>query len=136
MRIPIPISRSGFKKDGTITAVKIDNIVAKMGQYGIDHFEDNTRIPNLLLNYVEAQANIAPAWWFRCEQNHNCFCFNAPCSPTWPMPQGMDPTEVALKNDGAGRQGHGDTFPNSKKSMGSRIATVLAEIIEKGKIGH
>jgi len=121
----------GFKKDGTITAVKIDNIVAKMGQYGIDHFEDNTRIPNLLLNYVEAQTNVAPAWWFRCEQNHNCFCFNAVFAHVADA-AGLDPTEVALKNDGTGGKDM-KYLSKFKKEHGFPDRDSLGEIVEKGK---
>ena len=121
----------GFKNDGTITAVKIDNITAKMGQYGIDHFEDNTRIPNLLLNYVEAQANMAPAWWFRCEQNHNSFCFSAVFAHVADA-IGMDPTEVALKNDGADGKDM-QYLSKFKKDHGFPDRDSLAEVIEKGK---
>jgi xanthine dehydrogenase molybdenum-binding subunit len=121
----------GFKNDGTITAVKIDNIVAKMGQYGIDHFEDNTRIPNLMLNYVEAQTNFAPAWWFRCEQNHNCFCFSAVFAHVADA-AGIDPTEVALKNDGV--EGKDMAYLSKfKKKHGFADRDSLAEVIEAGK---
>lgn len=121
----------GFKNDGTITAVKIDNIVAKMGQYGIDHFEDNSRIPNLLLNYVEAQTNFAPAWWFRCEQNHNCFVFSTVFAHVADA-AGLDPTEVALKNDGV--EGKDMAYLSKfKKDHGFPDRDSLAEIIEAGK---
>ena len=121
----------GFKNDGTITAVKIDNIVAKMGQYGIDHFEDNTRIPNLLLNYVEAQTNFAPAWWFRCEQNHNSFCLSAVFDHVADA-AGLDPTVVALKNDGV--EGKDMVYLSKfKKDHGFPDRDSLAEIIEAGK---
>ncbi len=121
----------GFKNDGIITAVKIDNITAKMGQYGIDHFEDNTRIPNLLLNYVEAQANMAPAWWFRCEQNHNSFCLSAVFAHVAEA-TGLDPTEVALKNDGADGKDM-QYLSKFKKDHGFPDRDSLAEVIEKGK---
>lgn len=121
----------GLKNDGTITAVKIDNIVAKMGQYGIDHFEDNTRIPNLLLNYVEAQTNFAPAWWFRCEQNHNSFCLSAVFDHVADA-AGLDPTVVALKNDGV--EGKDMAYLSKfKKAHGFPDRDSLAEIIEAGK---
>ena len=121
----------GFQDDGTNTAVKIDQIVAKMGQYGIDHFEDNTRIPNLLLNYVEAQTNFAPAWWFRCEQNHNSFCFSAVFAHVAEA-AGLDPTEVALKNDGAEGKDM-EYLSKFKIDHGFPDRDSLAECIEKGK---
>ncbi|NLE73712.1 MAG: xanthine dehydrogenase family protein molybdopterin-binding subunit [Actinobacteria bacterium] len=121
----------GFNKDGTITAVKLDTIVAKMGQYGIDHFMDNTRIPNLLLNYLEAQCNIPPAWWMRCEQNHNAFCLSAVFDHVADALE-MDPVEVALKNDGV--EGRDMAYLAAfKKDHGFQVRDSLAEIVEKGK---
>jgi CO/xanthine dehydrogenase Mo-binding subunit len=121
----------GTKNDGTITAVKIDNICAKMGQYGIDHFAENSRIPNLLLNYVEAQINTAPAWWFRCEQNHNSLCFSVVFEHVADA-LGMDPVEVALKNDGAeGRDM--EYLAAFKEEHGFPVRDSLRECVEAGK---
>lgn len=121
----------GVKNDGTITSVKIDNICGKMGQYGIDHLMENTRIPNLLLNYVESQINIAPAWWFRCEQNHNAMCLSAIFEHVAEA-VGIDPTEVALMNDGA--EGHDmEYLAKFKKDHGFPVRDSLKEAIELGK---
>ena len=121
----------GFKNDGAITAVKIDTIAAKLGQYGIDHFEDNTRIPNLLCNYVEVQTNFAPAWWFRCEQNHNAFVFGSVFAHVADA-AGLDPIEVALRNDGV--LGKDMSYLSKfKKEHGFPDRDSLKEVIEKGK---
>lgn len=121
----------GVKNDGTITAVKIDNICAKMGQYGIDHFAENTRIPNLLLNYVEAQINTAPAWWFRCEQNENSLCFSQVFEHAADA-VGMDPVEVALKNDGTEGKDM-EYLAKFKKDHGFPVRDSLRECVEAGK---
>lgn len=121
----------GFKNDGTITAVKIDNICGKMGQYGIDHLEENTRIPNLLLNYLETNINVAPAYWFRCEQNHNALCLSMVFDHV-AAELGMDPTLVALKNDGV--EGHDMEYLSKfKRQHGFPDRDSLGEAIEMGR---
>lgn len=121
----------GFKDDGTITAVKIDNICGKMGQYGIDHLIENTRIPNLLLNYMETQLNMAPAWWFRCEQNHNTLCLSLVFDHVADA-AGLDPTNVALKNDGAEGKDM-EHLAKFKEEHGFPVRDSLKECIDKGK---
>ena len=121
----------GVKNDGIITAVKIDNICGKMGQYGIDFLVENTRIPNLLLNYVEAQINTAPAWWFRCEQNHNALSLSLVFDHAADA-IGMDPVEVALKNDGAEGKDM-EYLAKFKKDHGFPVRDSLRECVESGK---
>ena len=59
----------GAKKDGTITAVDLKNIFAVFQcTPGVEHFNDNTRIPNLRCEALTADVSKGPAWWFRCEQ--------------------------------------------------------------------
>lgn len=120
----------GFKNDGTVTALKIDNICGKMGQYGIDHFMENSRVPNLLLNYIETQINVAPAWWFRCEQNHNAFCFSVVFEHVADA-AGLDPVEVALKNDGAEGKDM-EYLSDFKRKHGFPDRDSLKEIIDSG----
>ena len=48
---------------------------------------------------------------------------------------GLDPTEVALKNDGA--EGHDMAWLNERKAeMGFAVRDSLRECIERGKSGH
>ena len=57
----------GFKKDGTITAVSLKSLFAVYAAVtGIDHFVDNTRIPNLYCEAVPVDVSSGPAWWARC----------------------------------------------------------------------
>jgi len=69
--------RVGAKKDGTITAVEMKNVFAVyMCSNGIDHFIENTRIPNLSCEGLTVDVSKGPAWWCRCEQLPNTFCFS------------------------------------------------------------
>ena len=122
----------GFKKDGMITAVHLKNI---FGVYiatpGIEHFIDNTRIPNLLCESTVADVSKGPAWWCRCEQLPNCFCLTLVFDHV-AAELGMDPTEVALKNDGCDGKdtSHLDAY---KKEHGFPKRNSLKECIEAGK---
>jgi CO/xanthine dehydrogenase Mo-binding subunit len=124
--------RAGTKRDGTITAVQMKNIFANyMCSTGIEHFLENTKIPNLRCETVTATVNKAPAWWCRCEQLPNVFCqtlvFDYVAAAL-----GMDPTEVARKNDGC--DGHGISFLSEyKKKHGFEDRDSLGECIEAGK---
>jgi xanthine dehydrogenase molybdenum-binding subunit len=90
----------GVKRDGTITAVQMKNVFGNyMCTSGIEHFVENTRVKNLRCEGITANVNKPPAWWCRCEQLPNVFCqtliFDHAAEAL-----GLDPTEVALKNDG------------------------------------
>ena len=122
----------GFKKDGTITAVQMfNNFAIYMCTNGIEHFIENTRIPNLKCETVNVDVSIAPAWWHRCEQLPNVFTFTLVFEHV-AAALGMDSTEVALKNDGYGGQ---DTsaLASYKKEHGFPDRDSLAECIEAGK---
>jgi xanthine dehydrogenase molybdenum-binding subunit len=122
----------GVKKDGTITAVDMKNIFAvTMCTPGVEHFIDNTRIPNLRNHALLVDVSKAPAWWDRCEQLPNCFCLTLVFDHV-AAELGLDPTEVALKNDGC--EGHGmDWLAKYKKEHGFPDRDSLRECIERGK---
>ena len=122
----------GAKKDGTITAVEMhNNFAVYMCTNGIEHFIENTRIQNLKCETVNVDVSIGPAWWHRCEQLPNVFCFTMVFEHV-AAELGLDPTEVALKNDGYSGQ---DTsaLEKYKKEHGFPDRDSLKECIEAGK---
>jgi xanthine dehydrogenase molybdenum-binding subunit len=122
----------GAKNDGTITAVQMKNVFAVFAcTSGIDHFIDNTRIPNLLCEITQADVSKGPAWWDRCEQLPNTLCFTLIFDHV-ANELGLDPTEVALKNDGY--EGKDTTqLLNYKREHGFPDRDSLKECIEAGK---
>ena len=122
----------GAKKDGTITAVQVKNIFAVyMCTPGIEHFIDNTRIPNLKCEGLVVDVSKGPAWWDRCEQLPNCLCLTLVFDRV-ATELGLDPTEVALKNDGC--DGHDTTYLSEyKREHGFPDRDSLKECIEAGK---
>jgi xanthine dehydrogenase molybdenum-binding subunit len=124
----------GYKNDGTITAVKARAIMANqtLPVFGIvKHIIDNTRIPNVYGELIAVRVNKGPTVPVRCEQNANChsmtLVFNHVAADL-----GMDPAEIALKNDGA--EGHDLNWLTERKiEMGFTPRDSLRECIEKGK---
>jgi xanthine dehydrogenase molybdenum-binding subunit len=107
----------GAKNDGTITAVEMKNIFANYQcTPGIEHFLENTRIPNLRCTALTANVSKAPAWWDRCEQLPNSFCLTLVFDHV-AAELGLDPTLVALKNDGC--EGHGTEWLDKLGDTGS-----------------
>ena len=122
----------GFKNDGTITAVQIKNLFAVYAAAtGSDHFVDNTSIPNLACEAVPVDVSIGPAWWCRCEHLPNCLCLTLVFDHV-AAELGMDPTEVALKNDGC--HGHDTSYLEQyRHEHGFPDRDSLKECIEVGK---
>lgn len=122
----------GAKKDGTITAVEMKNIFdVYMCTPGIEHFIDNTGIPNLKCEDSVADVSKPNAWWCRCEQLPNVFCLTLVFDHVADA-LGLDPTEVALKNDGC--DGHGMEYLSKyKQEKGFPDRDSLRECIEAGK---
>jgi xanthine dehydrogenase molybdenum-binding subunit len=122
----------GAKKDGTITALDMKNIFAVFQcTPGVEHFVDNTRIPNLRCEALTADVSKGPAWWCRCEQLPNAFCLTLVFDHV-AAELGLDPTEVALKNDGC----HGKDMvylSDYKREHGFPDRDSLKECIEAGK---
>ena len=122
----------GAKKDGTITAVDMKNIFAVFQcTPGAEHLLENTRIPNLKCQAITADVSKAPAWWDRCEQLPNAFCLTMIFDHVADA-LNLDPTLVALKNDGC--ESHDmDWLLKYKKEHGFPERDSLKECIEAGK---
>ena len=119
----------GAKKDGTITAVDW-HVVGPFQEMHIEKTHESTRIPNLRNTQEWALIN---------HGHHICFRHGAHCC----VPHnvmfdqvaaefGLDPTEVALKNDGC--KGHDwDWVTQYQKENGFPQRQSLKEIIKLGK---
>jgi len=122
----------GAMKDGTITAVDMKNIFAVFQcTPGAEHLLENTRIPNLKCQAISVDVSKAPAWWDRCEQLPNAFCLTMIFDHV-AAALGLDPTLVALKNDGC--EGHDmEWLLKYKREHGFPERDSLLECIEAGK---
>ncbi len=124
----------GVKNDGTITAVYAHSLVTNQALpvFGIvRHIMENTKIPNLYGKSEGVLINTGPNLATRCEMNSNCHSMTQVFARAAEA-VGMDPTEVALKNDGA--EGHDMEWLNKRKAeMGFEVRDSLRECIEKGK---
>lgn len=125
--------KAGAKNDGTITAVEV-RLVLVNAQYPFGpakHFLENTKIPNIYGKRIQVRINKGPNTAVRCEQNPNCLPFTLVFGHV-AAELGLDPTEVALKNDGA--EGHDMTWLNQRKAeMGFQVRDSLKECVERGK---
>ena len=124
----------GAKKDGTITAVKGRAVLANQQWpvFGfLKHLTENTRIPNIYAKLEVVQTNKGPNVPVRCEQNANTHSLTLVFDHI-ANALGLDPTEVALKNDGA--DGNDSDWLNKQKlERGFKVRDSLRECIEKGK---
>ena len=136
MDIAVHNFRVGVKNDGTITAVAIKSIFsngpkAAEPNMGIGHFIENSRVPNLFKENIAGIVNKGPVNAVRCEQLANTYCFNTVFSHV-ANELGLDPTEVALKNDGC--EGHDMAYlADFKRRYGKPERDSLRECIEAGK---
>jgi len=123
----------GAKNDGTITAVRAKSVMANQ-QYPfgpITHFADNTKIPNLYGERLQARISKGPTTAVRCEQNPNTLPFSLVFGRV-AAELGLDPIEVALKNDGC--EGEDMAWLDEyKAAMGFQVRDSLRECVEKGK---
>ena len=124
----------GAKADGTITAVEGNATLANQVWpvfHILKHLIENTRIPNIFGKVAVTFVNKGPNVPTRCEQNANThtqtLVFDHVASAL-----GLDPIEVALKNDGA--DGHDmDWLDARKRERGFVVRDSLRECVEKGK---
>ncbi len=124
----------GAKKDGAITAVEGRGVVANQqwpAFHILKHLIENTRIANIYGTLVAVMVNKGPNVPTRCEQNANTFSqtliFDHVADAL-----GLDPIEVALRNDGA--DGHDtDWLDERKRERGFEVKDSLRECVEKGK---
>jgi len=122
----------GAKKDGTITSVYMKNIFAVyVCTPGWEHFVENTKIPNIYGEVYQVDVSKGPAWWARCEQLPNCLILTLVFDRV-AAELGLDPTEVAIKNDGY--NGHDISFLKEyERKHGFKERDSLKECIEIGK---
>jgi len=123
--------RVGFKEDGTIRAVEISSLYVNLSFEAGMHFLENTRIPHIKSKTVTAQVNKGPVHAIRCEQLPPSFAmahvFNHVAAELH-----MDPTDLALKNDGA--EGKGPQYLDQfKEKHGFPVRNSLKECIDAGK---
>ena len=103
----------GAKKDGAITAVEARVVLSNLlwPVFGVvQHIIENTNIPHVYGKTEAVQINKGPNVPTRCEQIANAHTFTLAFDHI-AAALGMDPIEVALKNDGAGRPRHGVAQP-------------------------
>jgi len=122
----------GAKNDGTITSVYMKNIFAVyVCTPGWEHFVENTKIPNIYGEVYQVDVSKGPAWWARCEQLPNCLIFTLVFDRV-AAELGLDPTEVAIKNDGC--DGHDISFLKEyERKHGFKERDSLKECVEIGK---
>jgi len=123
--------RVGFKNDGTITAVKMKTYFANLRSEAAAHLLENTRIPNMYSETIAVQVNRGPVMAVRCEQAPPAFglihVFDRVAAEL-----GMDPTELALKNDGAEGEDM-EYLAEFKRKHGFPVRDSLKEGVEAGK---
>ena len=124
----------GFNMDGTILAVECSSICANQifpVFNAVNHIRESTRVPHLYGKIFSIWINKGPAVPTRCEQLPATLSLTAVFSRV-AAECGLDPVEVALKNDGF--EGHGkDRFEKEKKGLGFPAIDSLKECVEKGK---
>jgi hypothetical protein len=124
----------GAKRDGTITAVEGTAILANQLWpvfHFLKHLVENTRIPNISGKVFVVITNKGPNVPTRCEQNANThsqtLIFDHVAAEL-----GLDPTLVALENDGA--DGHDLAWLDARKAeRGFEVRDSLRECVERGK---
>jgi CO/xanthine dehydrogenase Mo-binding subunit len=126
-------AKVGAKKDGSITAVEARVLQANVlfPLFGVvQHLMENTSIPNIYGKLIAVAVNKGPNVPTRCEQNPNCHTLSLVFDHVAGA-LGLDPVEVALKNDGA--EGHGMAWLDKQKAkMGFAVRDSLKECVEKG----
>lgn len=124
----------GFNKNGIIKAVQAKAVFANAMWEGFGpgtHFEDNTSIPNLDAPRKVVKVNKGPNTAVRCEMLANTTAFTLVFDRV-AAELGMDPIEVALKNDGAKGHDIGWLLERAKE-LGFPGRNSLMECLEKGK---
>jgi CO/xanthine dehydrogenase Mo-binding subunit len=124
----------GFKKDGTITAVEAVSTIANQ-QWPVFnpllHLKETTRIPHLHGRNESVWLNQGPGVPVRCEMLPTTFSMTMVTSRV-AAECGLDPVEVALKNDGY--EGHDTSkLDEEKRERGFPIIDSLKECVRKGK---
>jgi CO/xanthine dehydrogenase Mo-binding subunit len=123
--------KAGAKKDGTITALEINTVFANDGLGPWEHFVENTSIKNISGKSVAALVNRPHVAPLRCEQSADTFVHNLVFGHI-AAALGLDPIEVALKNDGYEGESM-EELAEFRRELGFPDRDSLKECIEKGK---
>ncbi len=124
----------GTRRDGTILAVRAESVYSNPmwgGQGPALHLEECTSIPHIYGKRSLALTNKGPNTAVRCEQLPNTHTLTLIMDHVANQ-LGLDPTQVALKNDGV----HGHSMAESvkhKEELGFEPIDSLKTCIEKGK---
>ncbi|PKN67733.1 MAG: xanthine dehydrogenase [Deltaproteobacteria bacterium HGW-Deltaproteobacteria-12] len=125
----------GAKKDGTIMAVSGEAIYANPawgGQGPVLHLEECTKIPNLYGKRTLVFVNKGPNTAVRCEQLPNTHTLTL-IHDHVASELGLDPMEVALKNDGVHGHDMAEWGRKAKLDLGFPETDSLRECIKAGK---
>jgi len=125
----------GFKRDGTITAVEVrSNVtwgIAGLTMPGSWKIVESTSIKNFRVEGVYPYTNKPPAACYK-HGTTECLVLNEVFSRV-AAALGMDPTELALRNDGSmGLPMHPD-LDEIKAAQGFPVRDSLREVVEAGK---
>ncbi|MEM2424758.1 MAG: molybdopterin cofactor-binding domain-containing protein [Candidatus Bathyarchaeia archaeon] len=121
----------GFKKDGTITAVEVRTLGSLAEQPPVEKLAAATSIPNIYGESIRAYVNTGPVICYR-HGTQNTLVFNEVINRV-AAELGVDPTEVALKNDGCEGKPMHPVIDEIKKKQGFPLRDSLKECIEAGK---
>ncbi|MCS7115125.1 MAG: molybdopterin cofactor-binding domain-containing protein [Nitrososphaerota archaeon] len=121
----------GFKKDGTITAVEVKTIGSLAEQAPTEKLSAATSIKSIYGENMRAYVNTGPVICYR-HGTQNTLVFNEVINRV-AAELGMDPTEVALKNDGCEGEPMHPVMDQIKKQKGFPLRDSLKECIEAGK---
>jgi len=121
----------GFKETGAITGVKLKTYFENTGFPPETHLLENTNIANIEAKSLTARVNKGPTIAIRCEQMPATFAINHIFARV-SAELNMDPTRVALVNDGV--EGKDMAFLDQfKKDHGFPVRDSLKECVDAGK---
>jgi xanthine dehydrogenase molybdenum-binding subunit len=127
-------AKIGYKLDGTITAVEASYYLVNCIWsvfHPVLHLLDNTKIPHLYGQTKSVSVNKGPTVPTRCEMLAPVLTQTMVLDHV-AAELGMDPTELALKNDG-GEGNDMEWLNEQKKQRGFEVRDSLRECLEKGK---
>jgi xanthine dehydrogenase molybdenum-binding subunit len=123
--------KAGFTNDGAIKAVAASSWFSRDGYYHAEHFIENTTVRDVVQECNGAVCNILHGTSVRCEQIPNVFCLTAVFGHVAEA-LGMDPTELASKNDGWNGRPMSELGPE-KIARGFENRDSLRECLQAGK---
>jgi len=124
-------AKVGYKNDGTITAIQSNNYLSISGFNSWEHIKENTSIQNYNVRVHNVLHNVPHPGPMRCEQTNNAqfwgFIQNLVAAAA-----NVDPTKMALLQDGFNGQPMATEGKAFKAAHGYPARDSLAECITKG----